>query len=1814
MSTWRTNPRYPVPTPASLRAPIYNPYDKFTATQFNAWIGDLTSQLKRALGREEPPPATEHAEEQPAPGDVSTYEDGAAEDSFAEVKARRAAKGKERAQDYEEEVSEVSGEDYGSEEEEYEEEQQQQQRLGWSEARWDHANGDGPGPYDQDAGSEEEGSDIMEETGVHEAEVIEILSDEEEPEPRAPVRPVPQGLENEDEGEGEGYDEEYEEDELRSSPPRPPIDQDLGYRIQRGEVEDEYEEDEVEGEVEDLEPPQGKPGEGEVEIPDAWQGPSTYAEDFYSGGDLPPNASQVGSIHLLPTEADAVDLEEEIEGPDEENEEFSPRQPRDVEIPDAWDGPRTYAEDFYAGGELRDDPSKLTPFHLTPQVLTPLREEETVTPAGTESHEHEVIDVDEEEVEADAEITQVSRRARSGSPIHEEDFDASALDNIYAQLDEDEEAEVGYAEVAETEDVLEKSATSFMRGSASSPNRSRMASRSGHLKTPEDEQQREEQEILEISDDDEEDNDVGPIPLGTSDLDIHHDHVDMPSDDSYVDPNDVLDAASAKLQDDGKINQEPLPVSPDVATGEQLPPHHDDASAPPMDEAAIYAELEEMYTMHDEFVDVENRGVAEASFDADTSMNVGFAEAQAESGVVDDSLPDQADVLGFLASFTNATNAPEVVVAAEDVQELPGPDTRSLEEQIELATDEILHAESEFVEQLRSQAEAPGPAPEEFQAQLNYVVTEVLSENDRLDNIPDVVSFDIMTDAGGDMLPVPWDFTVEEPMTEGRRTEEPSSIASSYETSPVPVEESIQVESSAEVSLETQEQESEAMNLVEEVLAPDVTTQETEDENEVHGMFFMPEFIPEQGAPYVVMEMEEQQIVDEIVAAIDVVTDVGTRPITPTDFSVEEAVTEGRRTEEPDFIVTSLTPSPGPVQPDIISSVATEPLDAESAIRDITSHSSGLKYVVADAESEDERPRRRRYRFVHTPSPSREDLAKARASSLSARGSIASLDVNAAADAGQASVEANETHGKLELESATTGIPAVTVSSEQIEEKGPPDEHLKPSSASPHEELHLLESGIPMPVSADPAVPDPISEVGTPSPASPSSDFNGGQPDYAGSSGASLRERLAATLIKRNTGRSPSGLFTPLTEGDASPASSELQQDVQIDNDATAPQEIPLESQVQDSAQDKTDVVAEDTDQGVLDAGTKSMHVEDFQDDESIASSRPDDTRDVHHDDVDADGDVDPDYIERSHELTSVDLSPLPNQDIGQDSFEVSGTEGQVVAETAEGNTRDDEGPSAENELAYPESDVEQDATIVDQLTRVDDTESVASTEQATKEPEEHGDAVSESSRPLKRKRRSPPAGPPRLTRSMSTRGKDEEIKSVTSKGKGRASEMPDDGASVTSSIADDSSEFRMGPSTKGFARSRGTSRASSVASSLQDTVSVPSQPSPTTDRATSTLPLPFIHTNGVLHHQHGRPPSLLKLQPVQRPQPPPPSHPSPSPPSQPQPLHEKPETLPTAPTAGASNALVVPTPSDIVIPSSSPVTRSNCRFHKISLPREEKGPRIFFVVPGCSLSNAELMEEEQIVDHGIAVVENVNTLVRGVEGLGFNSYLIGALRQLVGVDLLREEEIFYLPQPGEHYRQTRKPKRKHRVSIDGRALPTSGLSGSAVHRLAGSSHSPMKVPPSQAESISTVASSRAFGSQKSGKRSASRSASGSTKALSDNEEAPPPKRKRGRPKKVDKAAEEPSQLSAVASASASVESRPKVRRSRRLGADAAAYKPNENERESSEEDGPAKRKKGKRGAAAKGTKRSRTVETTGEDGDRPAAETKRRRVRGSST
>lgn len=106
---------------------------------------------------------------------------------------------------------------------------------------------------------------------------------------------------------------------------------------------------------------------------------------------------------------------------------------------------------------------------------------------------------------------------------------------------------------------------------------------------------------------------------------------------------------------------------------------------------------------------------------------------------------------------------------------------------------------------------------------------------------------------------------------------------------------------------------------------------------------------------------------------------------------------------------------------------------------------------------------------------------------------------------------------------------------------------------------------------------------------------------------------------------------------------------------------------------------------------------------------------------------------------------------------------------------------------------------------------------------------------------------------------------------------------------------------------------------------------------------------------------------------------------------------------------------------SRLPVTRSHCKFHKISVEREDDGPRVFFIVPSCSLVNREFMDNEDIQDHGDATVDDTLRMEADVENLDLSWELISNLRLLVGMDMLRELEIFYLPVDGVEVRRKRR-------------------------------------------------------------------------------------------------------------------------------------------------------------------------------------------------
>lgn len=280
--------------------------------------------------------------------------------------------------------------------------------------------------------------------------------------------------------------------------------------------------------------------------------------------------------------------------------------------------------------------------------------------------------------------------------------------------------------------------------------------------------------------------------------------------------------------------------------------------------------------------------------------------------------------------------------------------------------------------------------------------------------------------------------------------------------------------------------------------------------------------------------------------------------------------------------------------------------------------------------------------------------------------------------------------------------------------------------------------------------------------------------------------------------------------------------------------------------------------------------------------------------------------------------------------------------------------------------------------------------------------------------------------------------------------------------------------------------------------------------------------------------------------------------------------------------------PNNVAMPPPSPArqlpvsnvsitrsTRSQCKYHRISLPKEEAGPRVYFLIPGCSLTNQELMVEEEIEDHGEATYEDSLRVVGDIESLYLDQQVIGVLRQLVGLDILREGEVYYLPQLGEWL--PRKQVARKSISEKSAKIRVSAVGdyGSSYAGSPTSARSLSTMPPlSNADSTSTSLSAfrKLFDSEK-----------GSIYQTTDSES--------------ELSAEEAEQPSASASQATS-----KGRPRRSLAKD-VSYNPDEQDESSDEQSTQKKRRK----SAKRGVKRARTmVIGAGEEGQRKAKRLKK--------
>ena len=322
-------------TRTSLRPPIFNPYDRFTQPEFDTWIGDITSSIKRALRHDVEPevelPSGRSSSWKTLPdqvgGTLSTRkraqsptfteprdEESFFEDSFAQITSRR-AKGKAR--------DPREGPGFGlkdqpiellsdSEEEEVVDSLEEDAVLSEDSENFDDGAWEGNFRENGHAGS-----------GLAESGKADLIR------PGAGVHRPASLLSREDSG-------QVEEVASYSDADAPDTGDEDNMRLLE-DTKSFYEDDiEVDSGTEGFSVQRGRGGKSDIED-GAFQ---TFTLSLWLGTNI-----WAESLHLSQSAT-----------------------PINVELVDPWDGPRTFAEDYYSGG----DRLGLTPNHLTPVARSPV--------------------------------------------------------------------------------------------------------------------------------------------------------------------------------------------------------------------------------------------------------------------------------------------------------------------------------------------------------------------------------------------------------------------------------------------------------------------------------------------------------------------------------------------------------------------------------------------------------------------------------------------------------------------------------------------------------------------------------------------------------------------------------------------------------------------------------------------------------------------------------------------------------------------------------------------------------------------------------------------------------------------------------------------------------------------------------------------------------------------------------------------------------------------------------------------------------------------------------------------------------------------------------------------------------------------------------------------------------------------------------------------------------------------------------------------------------------------------------------------------
>lgn len=330
MATPYRVPAAPNPTPlvASVsarlggrtRPPIQNPFDKFNQNEFESWVGGITTAIRKALGQEEEeekptePQVTEDTTRERQPFalsdvdmDAEQGDESLFEDSFADFKARRSAKGKGRDP---REGPGLPVEGWNKDQpieilsDEEDEDEQAHEDI-FPDGSWESEDEEveqGEEEYDEE--EYEEADDVQGPTGHFHHESEGSPSPHEEDSPNAPSSPQTYGSPQPDEAKyQEVYELDDEEDEYEEEPRSSP-------QVFNVDSDEEDQEEGVQGENEgapkqrDSLSPRSDISMGDSDVEDFQEdsrsSPAVVDQEDEDFDEINSSASDSGSLQYLP--------------------------------------------------------------------------------------------------------------------------------------------------------------------------------------------------------------------------------------------------------------------------------------------------------------------------------------------------------------------------------------------------------------------------------------------------------------------------------------------------------------------------------------------------------------------------------------------------------------------------------------------------------------------------------------------------------------------------------------------------------------------------------------------------------------------------------------------------------------------------------------------------------------------------------------------------------------------------------------------------------------------------------------------------------------------------------------------------------------------------------------------------------------------------------------------------------------------------------------------------------------------------------------------------------------------------------------------------------------------------------------------------------------------------------------------------------------------------------------------------------------------------------------------------------------------------